>query len=233
MKSGLPISDLITGLYATCAILGAVAHRSESGRGQHIDMALLDCTAAVTSYQALNFFLSGQIPRALGNAHPNMAPYQLFSCREGQIIIAVGNDSQFRARCDVIGRPDLIADERFKTVPLRNRHRDALIPMVQEALLTKTQRAWIELLDPRGVCGRCKISPRCLSIRRCSIAACCNTSRIPLARARRQSPARSAIRRRRWRMTRRRRCWGSTPTRFCPNACALTRRASTISAATR
>src|SRR5258707_15462084 len=110
MKSGIAISDLLTGMYASTAILAALEHRRVSGRGQHIDIALLDCVVAISSYQALNYFLSGKIPQRMGNAHSNMVPYQVFQCRIGDIIIAVGNDTQYAAFCRVIERPSLAAD---------------------------------------------------------------------------------------------------------------------------
>ena len=104
MKSGIAISDLLTGMYATTAILAALEHRHVSGEGQYIDMSLLDCIVTINSYQAINYFLSGNIPQRMGNAHSNMVPYQVFKCKEGDIIIAVGNDGQYGAFCRVIGR---------------------------------------------------------------------------------------------------------------------------------
>ena len=96
-KSGIAISDLLTGMYATVAILAALEHRDVSGEGQYIDMALLDCIVTINSYQAINYFLSGNIPQRLGNAHSNVVPYEVFQCKDGDIIIAVGNDGQYGA----------------------------------------------------------------------------------------------------------------------------------------
>lgn len=154
MKSGIAISDLLTGMYATSAILAALEHRHVSGKGQYIDMSLLDCIVAINSYQALNYFLSGNIPQRVGNAHPNMVPYQVFRCKEGDLIIAVGNDSQFAAYCKAIDREHLAADPMYSTGPQRNRNRQALIALLAEAMLARTMKEWIALLEQRNVpCG--------------------------------------------------------------------------------
>ncbi|RJG02422.1 CaiB/BaiF CoA transferase family protein [Noviherbaspirillum sedimenti] len=154
VKSGIAITDLLTGMYATAAILAALEHRNVSGRGQYIDMALLDCVVAVTSNQALNYFLSGKMPKRLGNAHPNMVPYQVFRCKEGDVIVAVGNDRQYAAFCRVIGRPDLGDDPRYKTVEMRVRNRSELIPEIARTMLTKTMSEWVGVLEPAQVpCG--------------------------------------------------------------------------------
>ena len=154
MKAGIAISDLLTGMYATTAILGALEHRHVSGAGQHIDLSLLDCMVSVNSYVAINYFLSGKIPQRMGNAHANMVPYQVFRCREGSLILAVGNDSQYRALCQVLGRADLATDERYASAGNRNRHRELLIPQLAALLLDKTMAEWIELLEAANVpCG--------------------------------------------------------------------------------
>jgi crotonobetainyl-CoA:carnitine CoA-transferase CaiB-like acyl-CoA transferase len=151
MKSGLAISDLLTGMYATTAIFAALEHRHVSGKGQYIDMSLLDCVVAINSYQAINYFLSGKIPQRMGNAHSNMVPYQVFRCKEGDIIIAVGNDSQYAAFCTVIDRPLLASDPRYSTGPQRNRNRETLIPLIAEAVLARTMQEWVGLLEANGV----------------------------------------------------------------------------------
>lgn len=154
MKVGIAISDLLCGMYATTAILAALDHRHVSGRGQHIDMSLLDCVVTISSYQAINYFLSDRIPQRMGNAHSNMVPYQVFRCKEGDVIVAVGNDGQFRALCELIGRPDLAADARYATPGQRNRHRDTLIPQIAEAMLTRTMAEWVERMEAANVpCG--------------------------------------------------------------------------------
>jgi crotonobetainyl-CoA:carnitine CoA-transferase CaiB-like acyl-CoA transferase len=154
MKVGIAISDLLTGMYATSAILAALEHRHVSGVGQHIDMALLDCVVAISSYQAINYFLSGKVPTRMGNAHSNMVPYQVFRCKEGDVIVAVGNDGQFRAFCKLIGREDLAQDERYATPGQRNRNREALIPQIAEAMLQRPMKEWVALMEAANVpCG--------------------------------------------------------------------------------
>jgi crotonobetainyl-CoA:carnitine CoA-transferase CaiB-like acyl-CoA transferase len=154
MKSGIAISDLLTGMYATTAILAAIEHRHVSGVGQYIDMSLLDCIVTINSYQAINYFLAGKVPERMGNAHSNMVPYQVFKCREGDIIIAVGNDGQYAAFCEVIGVEHLASDPAFATGPQRNRNRAALIPLIADAMLSKSMEEWIPLLEAKNVpCG--------------------------------------------------------------------------------
>lgn len=127
LKAGVPISDLVTGLYATIAILAALNHRNNSGEGQHIDCALLDSQVALLANQASNYMNGGMVPRRLGNQHPNMVPYQDFSCADGEILIALGNDRQFRSLCEVIGCPTLADDAQFVDVAARSLNRDALL----------------------------------------------------------------------------------------------------------
>lgn len=154
MKSGIAISDILTGMYATTAILAALEHRHISGEGQYIDMSLLDCIVTINSYQAINYFLSGNIPQRMGNAHSNMVPYQVFKCKEGDIIIAVGNDGQYAAFCRVIEREQLATHPAFVTGPQRNRNRKDLIPLIAEAMLAKTMEEWVALLEANNVpCG--------------------------------------------------------------------------------
>jgi crotonobetainyl-CoA:carnitine CoA-transferase CaiB-like acyl-CoA transferase len=154
MKCGLAISDLVTGMYTTTAILAALEHRHVSGKGQYIDMSLLDCLVAITSNQANNYFFSGNVPRRMGNTHPNLVPYQVFRCREGDIIIAVGNDSQYEAFCQVLGRPDLAIDARYQKGAERTRNRESLAPVIAALMLSHTAQEWIAPLQAAGVpCG--------------------------------------------------------------------------------
>jgi len=154
MKSGIAISDLLTGMYATTAILAAIEHRRVSDQGQYIDMSLLDCIVTINSYQAINYFLSGKIPQRMGNAHSNMVPYQVFRCKEGDIIIAVGNDSQYAAFCKAIDRPALAQNPLYSTAAQRNRNRAELIPHVAQAMLARTMEEWVALLEACNVpCG--------------------------------------------------------------------------------
>ena len=126
MKVGIPISDLVTGLYSTISILAALAHRDRTGEGQHIDMALLDTQVALLANQASNYMNGGMLPRRLGNEHPNTVPYQDFACADGEILVALGKDRQFRAFCDLIGRAELADDPRFRDNGSRSPNRHAL-----------------------------------------------------------------------------------------------------------
>lgn len=147
VKAGVAISDLITGLHATIAILAALHHRDVTGQGQHIDLALLDATVALLANQGLNYLVSGQVPPRMGNAHPNIVPYQVFAVADGHMILAVGNDGQFARYCQFAGRPDLASDERFRTNSGRVRHRDQLVPILEAIMTTRTLAAWIEGLE--------------------------------------------------------------------------------------
>jgi crotonobetainyl-CoA:carnitine CoA-transferase CaiB-like acyl-CoA transferase len=153
-KVGVAVADITTGLYATVAILAALAHRNASGEGQHIDLALLDTQVAMIANMGLNYLVSGVVPKRQGNAHANIVPYQTFHAADGDLVIAVGNDGQFRKLCAAIGHPELASDSRFATNDNRVRHRELLVPMLQDALSRRTVEAWIGLLQPDGVpCG--------------------------------------------------------------------------------
>ncbi|ANI79615.1 MULTISPECIES: CaiB/BaiF CoA transferase family protein [Sphingobium] len=134
MKVGIPISDLVTGLYSAISILAALAHRDRTGEGQHIDMALLDTQVSLLANQASNYLNGGMIPRRLGNEHPNTVPYQDFSCSDGDILVALGNDRQFRSFCELIGRPDLPDDPRFIDNGHRSPNRKALQDEMRPAI---------------------------------------------------------------------------------------------------
>ncbi|WP_038203008.1 CaiB/BaiF CoA-transferase family protein [Xenophilus azovorans] len=154
LKTGIPITDVVTGIYASTAILGALEHRNISGKGQHIDIALLDCLVNVTGCAVMNYFLSGQVPQRLGNGHSNMVPYQVFRCKQGDVIIAVGNDTQFAAFASLIGLPELATDSRFSISAQRSRNREVLVPLIAEAMLARTMQEWVPLLEAANVpCG--------------------------------------------------------------------------------
>jgi formyl-CoA transferase len=153
-KAGVAISDLMTGMYSTIAVMAALTHRDRTGEGQYIDMALLDVQVAMLANMNTNYLSSGNPPTRWGNAHPNIVPYQTFATSDGHIIVAVGNDGQYRKFVDVGGRPDLAADERFATNPMRVRYRDTLVPLLAEMVKTKTKQQWIDQLEAAGVpCG--------------------------------------------------------------------------------
>jgi glutaryl-CoA transferase len=153
-KVGVAVSDLFTGMYATTAILAALLERGKSGRGQHIDMALLDVQVAMLANLSSSFFVSGDAPRRMGNAHQNIVPYHVFRAADEFLIVAVGNDGQFARLCEVLGVPDWASDQRFATNPQRVRHRDLMVGMITERLQARRAREWLALLEPAGVpCG--------------------------------------------------------------------------------
>ena len=154
IKAGVAMVDILTGLYASNAILAALASRERSGKGQHIDLALLDVQVACLANQALNYLTSGAAPTRLGNAHPNIVPYQDFPTADGYMILAVGNERQFSKLCDVLERSALARDPRFMTNAARVAHRDALVPLINAVTQTRTTAAWMQLLEVAGVpCG--------------------------------------------------------------------------------
>ncbi|RRV25287.1 CoA transferase [Pseudomonas sp. o96-267] len=154
MKVGVALTDILTGLYATVGVLAALNQREQSGIGQHIDVALLDVQVACLANQAMNYLTTGVSPRRLGNAHPNIVPYQDFPSADGNFILAVGNDGQFRKFCEVAGIANLADDPRFVTNKARVAHRAELIPLLRQATVFKTTAQWIELLEKASVpCG--------------------------------------------------------------------------------
>lgn len=154
MKVGVALTDVMTGLYSTVAVLAALTHRERSGRGQHIDLALLDVQIASLANQAANYLVGGDVPRRMGNAHPNIVPYQDFPTADGYMIIAVGNDSQFASLCEAIDRPQWARDARFRTNPQRVTHRGELVESLRGITLTRTTAQWVCMLEARGVpCG--------------------------------------------------------------------------------
>lgn len=153
-KVGVAVADLMTGLYSTIAILGALTHRDRTGEGQHIDMALLDVQVAAIANMNLNYLTSGRVPRRQGNAHANIVPYQVFAAADGELVIAVGNDGQFARLAEVIGAPHLAADPRFVKNADRVRNRETLVPMLQTIFATRDVAAWIAAIEPEGIpCG--------------------------------------------------------------------------------
>ncbi|MDT4815170.1 Acetyl-CoA:oxalate CoA-transferase [compost metagenome] len=150
-KAGVAVADLMTGMYSTVGILAALHERSRSGLGQHIDMALLDCQVAMLANQNLNYMTSDVAPKRAGNAHQNLVPYQVFAASDGHLIVAVGNDSQFRNYCGAIGLPELSADPRFFTNPQRVKNREELVPLLAERMATGARDHWLAALEGVGV----------------------------------------------------------------------------------
>ena len=153
-KAGVAISDLFTGLHATIGVLAAIEQRHSTGLGQYIDLALLDVMVSSMANMNTNYLTSGQSPARWGNAHPNIVPYQTFAVADGHIILAVGNDGQFKKFCDAAGCPELSSDPCFATNPARVQHRTVLIPLLAKIMLSRSKADWTALLECAGVpCG--------------------------------------------------------------------------------
>jgi crotonobetainyl-CoA:carnitine CoA-transferase CaiB-like acyl-CoA transferase len=153
-KVGVAVTDLFTGLYAANAIQAALIHRERAGGGQHIDLALLDTSVAIMANMNQNYLVSGNVPKRMGNAHPNIVPYQVFACADAYLILGVGNDRQFKAFCVEAAEPQWANDERFSSNAGRVRNRDLLVPELARIVRSRTQRAWIDALEAIHVpCG--------------------------------------------------------------------------------
>ena len=150
-RAGVPIADIITGMYASIAICAALTHRERSGKGQHLDLALLDSQIALLAYQNTNYFATGKPPRRIGNLHPNIVPYQPFRTSDGEVILACGNDNLFRKFCEAAGCAELANDPRFATNGKRVENRLEITRVLQELFLKRTKREWTDLLDAAGV----------------------------------------------------------------------------------
>jgi crotonobetainyl-CoA:carnitine CoA-transferase CaiB-like acyl-CoA transferase len=150
-RAGVPVADIITGMYASIAICAAIANRAETGKGQHLDLALLDSQIALMSYQNTNYFATGKPPARIGNLHPNIVPYQPFKTSDGSVILACGNDNLFRKFCDVAGCSALTADPRFATNGKRVENRAEMTRLLQEIFTKRTTRDWVESLEAAGV----------------------------------------------------------------------------------
>ena len=154
MKVGVAISDVVSGLYTAIAILAALVHQQRTGEGQEIDMALFDCQAAALANQAMNYLVGGQMPKRLGNAHPNIVPYQVFETADGHLILAIANDGQFKRFCEAADLEKLAADPRYATNAERVGHREALIALLKPVFAKRTNAEWIALLERTNVpCG--------------------------------------------------------------------------------
>ncbi|WP_298608927.1 CaiB/BaiF CoA-transferase family protein [uncultured Thiothrix sp.] len=154
VKVGVAFADIFTGMYAVNAILAALFQRQQTGIGTHIDLALLDVQVGVLANQALNYLTSGQVPGRLGNAHPNIVPYQAFATQDGHLILAVGNDAQFQRFCEVASCAELAQDERFLTNAKRVEHRQVLVPLLIPVLKQRSTDDWLLALEKVGVpCG--------------------------------------------------------------------------------
>ena len=150
-KAGIPIGDIITGMYASVAVCAALAHREKSGTGQHLDLALLDSLAAILANQGGNYLATGVPPGRLGNAHPNIVPYQTFKTADGDIILACGNDNLFRKFCEVAGCQALADDPRFVTNGKRVENRVEITRLLSDIIAKRTTRDWVDALEVAGV----------------------------------------------------------------------------------
>jgi crotonobetainyl-CoA:carnitine CoA-transferase CaiB-like acyl-CoA transferase len=153
-KVGVAVVDILTGLYATNAILAALLHRAKSNQGQHIDIALLDVQVAALANQSGNYLLSGSVPQRMGSAHPSIVPYQPFACADGHVMLAIGNDGQFAALCRAAGQAAIANEERFATNAMRVRHRAELIKVLTPLMMQHSVETWCELAQQEGFpCG--------------------------------------------------------------------------------
>jgi crotonobetainyl-CoA:carnitine CoA-transferase CaiB-like acyl-CoA transferase len=153
-KVGIAIADVITGMYSTIAILAALSSRDQTGLGQYIDMALLDSIIALGGNQITGYFANGKVPFRYGNAHASLVPYQVFAVKDGEIVIAVGNDTQWQRYCEAIKRPDLAQDPKWEKVTGRITGRSELIPHLAKTMLERNRDDWISILESYDVpCG--------------------------------------------------------------------------------
>lgn len=150
-KVGVPITDIMTGMYAAIAVLAAIARRNETGDGEYIDIGMLDVQASYLANQAMNYLVSGRTPQRTGNAHPNIQPQDVFRVADGHIVLVVGNDGQFEKFCDVLGMPELAHEERFARNSGRVRNRAELNEIITRKLTTQDLRHWIAAFEAAGV----------------------------------------------------------------------------------
>lgn len=154
MKAAVPVADLMAGMYACVAINAALRHQALTGEGQAIDIGMLDVMVAFSTIQGMNYLATGDLPPRLGNQHPNIVPYQVFRTADSSIILAVGNDAQFKRFCEVAGTPELVTDERFASNAARLRNREVLVPILDEVLAAKPSAFWLKELEAKQVsCG--------------------------------------------------------------------------------
>ena len=153
-KAGIPIADLMAGMYAAVAVNAALRHREKTGEGQHIDIGMLDTMTATLSIMGMNYLATGEAPKRLGNAHPSIVPYQAFATADGNMVLAAANDAQYQRFCDFAGVPELAADDSYKTNEMRVRNRDELVEKLQTVIGEKSTIHWVEGLEKVNVsCG--------------------------------------------------------------------------------
>jgi crotonobetainyl-CoA:carnitine CoA-transferase CaiB-like acyl-CoA transferase len=153
-KVGIPILDLMTGMYGAVSVLAALANREQTGRGDFIDLAMLDVQTAVLANQAMNYLLSGRTPQRQGNRHPNIMPQDVFQCADGPVVLAVGNDGQYAKMCQALGRPEMATDPRYAKNADRVRHKDELMPLIGQIFGTWKRADLVVAMEQAGVpCG--------------------------------------------------------------------------------
>lgn len=151
MRVGIPIIDILTGMYASIAICAALAHRAQTGVGQHLDLALLDTSMAFLSIQGMTYLTTGEAPGRIGNTHPSIVPYQVFPTKDGSVILACGNDNLFSKFCEAAGCKHLVTDERFAKNAGRVQNRAVLVPMLNDVFAQKSTKEWVAILEEAGV----------------------------------------------------------------------------------
>jgi crotonobetainyl-CoA:carnitine CoA-transferase CaiB-like acyl-CoA transferase len=151
LRAGMPVVDVATGMYATSAVLAALLRRARTGEGGHLDIALLDVAVAINANQGANYLISGRNPERTGNAHPNLAPYEVFRASDGHFILAVGNDDQFARLCSLCGRPELAADPRFVHNTGRVENLAALRAILADILILRDRKHWTDGLEAAGI----------------------------------------------------------------------------------
>ena len=151
MRVGIPIIDILTGMYASVAVCAALAHRAETGVGQHLDLALLDTSMAFLSIQGMTYLTTGDAPGRIGNTHPSIVPYQVFPTEDGSVILACGNDNLFSKFCEAAGCRHLVTDERFARNAGRVQNRGVLVPLLNQVFAQKTTKQWVAILEQAGV----------------------------------------------------------------------------------
>jgi crotonobetainyl-CoA:carnitine CoA-transferase CaiB-like acyl-CoA transferase len=150
-KVGVPVLDIMTGMYTAVSVLAALARRDACGEGEYIDIGMLDVAAATLCNQAMNYLISGKVPQRAGNMHPNVQPQDVFACRDGKIVLAIGNEGQYRKLCEALDRPDLASDDRFSTNAARLLNRDELLTLIREVLVLHDREHWVARLAAVGV----------------------------------------------------------------------------------
>ena len=151
MKVGVAIVDVLTGALMAYGVTAALIHRMKTGEGRRVDLSLLDTVLSALVNQGSNYLVSGQVPRRYGNGHPSIVPYQVFAAKDALLMVAVGNDGQFRRLCEVLGHPEWADDPRFSTNPQRVAHRETLVEMISTVLKTRTAAEWVEEGNKKGV----------------------------------------------------------------------------------